>query len=138
MNAVASAPAGVLDVALQSAETAHFRAQDWFAVLRQQGWHTFQSLPMPTRDNEKWRFSAARTLSLDGYAPAPAPTPAKTRRANLGNGFAETPVYLGSDLAPGSEVPSPAIIEETFTTIVVYPGWKARVDDAGDYELVKA
>ena len=37
MNAVASAPAGVLDVALQSAETTQFRAQDWFAVLRQQG-----------------------------------------------------------------------------------------------------
>ena len=42
MSAVASAPAGVLDVALQSAETARFRAQDWLAVLRQQGWHTFQ------------------------------------------------------------------------------------------------
>jgi N-methylhydantoinase A len=34
-------------------------------------------------------------------------------------------------------IPAPAIIEETFTTIVVYPGWEARVDDAGDYELVK-
>jgi Fe-S cluster assembly protein SufD len=77
MNAVASAPAGVLDVGLQSAETTQFRAQDWFAVLRQQGWHTFQSLPMPTRDNEKWRFSDARTLSLDGYAPAPVPSPAQ-------------------------------------------------------------
>jgi N-methylhydantoinase A len=65
------------------------------------------------------------------------PKPAKTRRANLGQGFAETPIYLGSDLQPGDEVPSPAIIEESFTTIVVYPGWKARVDDAGDYELVK-
>ncbi|HEX7930463.1 MAG TPA: hydantoinase/oxoprolinase family protein, partial [Sphingomicrobium sp.] len=66
-----------------------------------------------------------------------APKPAKTRRANLGKGFAETPVYLGSELAAGTEVASPAIIEETFTTIVVYPGWKARVDDAGDYELVR-
>ena len=70
MNAVASAPAGVLDVALQSAETAHFRAQDWFAVLRQQGWHTFQSLPMPTRDNEMWRYSDARTLSPTDRASA--------------------------------------------------------------------
>jgi len=68
---------------------------------------------------------------------APAPKPAKTRRANLGAGFAETPIYLGADLVPGTEIASPAIIEETFTTIVVYPGWKARVDDAGDYELVK-
>ena len=32
----------------------------------------------------------------------------------------------------------PGIIEETFTTIVVYPDWNARVDDAGDYELVRA
>jgi N-methylhydantoinase A len=27
------------------------------------------------------------------------------------------------------------VIEETFTTIAVYPGWEARVDDAGDYLL---
>lgn len=31
----------------------------------------------------------------------------------------------------------PSIIEETFTTIVVYPGWKAQVDDAGDCELTR-
>ncbi|MBV1691614.1 hydantoinase/oxoprolinase family protein [Novosphingobium sp. G106] len=73
-----------------------------------------------------------------GFTPSgAAPKPAKTRRANLGKGFTETPIYLGSELAPGTEVASPAIIEETFTTIVVYPGWKARVDDAGDYELVR-
>ena len=73
-----------------------------------------------------------------GFTPSGAtPTPAKSRRANLGRGFAETPIYLGSDLAPGMEVPSPAIIEESFTTIVGYPGWTARIDDAGDYELVK-
>ncbi len=71
-------------------------------------------------------------------APASAPEPAQTRRANLGQGFADTPVYDGSALVPGNEIASPAIIEETFTTIVVYPGWKARVDDAGDYELVRA
>ena len=70
-------------------------------------------------------------------APASTAQPAKMRRANLGQGFAEVPVYLGKDLAPGSEVASPAIIEESFTTIVVYPGWQARVDDAGDYELVR-
>lgn len=74
-----------------------------------------------------------------GYsASAPAPTPAKVRRANLGKGFADTPIYLGTELKPGQEIAAPAIIEEIFTTIVVYPGWKARVDDAGDYELVKA
>jgi N-methylhydantoinase A len=66
-----------------------------------------------------------------------AAKPAKTRRANLGQGFAETSIYLGSDLAPGHEIAGPGIIEETFTTIVVYPGWKAQVDDAGDYELTR-
>ena len=47
------------------------------------------------------------------------------------------PVYLGGELVPGNKVAGPAIIEESFTTIVVYPGWQARVDDAGDYELVR-
>lgn len=70
-------------------------------------------------------------------APPAAAKPAKRRRANLGHGYAETDIYLGSDIAPGHEVTGPAIIEESFTTIVVYPGWKAQVDDAGDYELTR-
>ena len=68
-------------------------------------------------------------------APTVAARAARTRRANLGGGYQATDVFLGSDLRPGHEVVGPAIIEETFTTIVVYPGWKAHVDDAGDYEL---
>jgi N-methylhydantoinase A len=63
---------------------------------------------------------------------------ARQRRANLGNGFQPTDIIGSTDLEPGSEVIGPAIIEETFTTIVVYPGWKARVDDARDYELTRA
>ncbi|WP_395330600.1 hydantoinase/oxoprolinase family protein [Novosphingobium sp. BL-8H] len=66
-----------------------------------------------------------------------SPQPNRHRRANLGQGFAEVPVYRGADLAPGMEVPAPAIIEETFTTIVVYPGWVAQIDTAGDYQLVR-
>tara|TARA_R110000823_G_scaffold309352_2_gene433501 strand:- start:8506 stop:10596 length:2091 start_codon:yes stop_codon:yes gene_type:complete len=61
--------------------------------------------------------------------------PARQRRANLGNGFQPTDIYRGADLAPGHCIEGPAIIEETFTTIVVYPGWRAVLDDAGDYEL---
>jgi N-methylhydantoinase A len=75
--------------------------------------------------------------AVSGFtAKASSTTPAKTRRANLGQGFADTPIYLGTSLVPGNELPGPAIIEENFTTIVVYPGWTARVDDAGDYALV--
>jgi N-methylhydantoinase A len=70
-------------------------------------------------------------------APRLAATPAKMRRANLGQGFAETPIFFGGDLQAGHEITGPAIIQEVFTTIVVYPGWQARVDDAGDYELTR-
>ncbi len=64
-----------------------------------------------------------------------AATAHRERRANLGHGFAPTAIFRGADLTPGHEVKGPAIIEEQFTTIVVYPGWTAHVDDAGDYEL---
>ncbi|WP_297495284.1 hydantoinase/oxoprolinase family protein [Acidocella sp.] len=70
-------------------------------------------------------------------APRTVAVPAKTRRANLGQGFAETSIYFGASLMPGHEVTGPGIIQEVFTTIVVYPGWKARVDDAGDYEMTR-
>ena len=70
-------------------------------------------------------------------APPAAPQASKARRANLGDGYQQTEVFRGADLGPGHEIAGPAIIEETFTTIVVYPGWRARVDDAGDYELTR-
>jgi N-methylhydantoinase A len=62
-------------------------------------------------------------------------TPVRQRRANLGRGFHATDIYHGPDLGPGHFIPGPAIIEEAFATIVVYPGWNACLDDAGDYEL---
>lgn len=66
-----------------------------------------------------------------------AAPPYTQRRANLGDGFASTPVYRGLDLQPGHDIAGPAIVEETFTTVVVYPGWSVRVDDAGDYEMTR-
>jgi N-methylhydantoinase A len=74
-----------------------------------------------------------------GFAAAPRePEPGSSRRANLGRGFQETGVYRGDGLRPGDIVHSPAIIEETFTTIAVHPGWQARIDDAGDCELSRS
>ncbi|MGC1506947.1 hydantoinase/oxoprolinase family protein [Ketobacter sp. MCCC 1A13808] len=63
--------------------------------------------------------------------------PVKTRRANLGEGYQDTSIFEGAALQPGHEIQGPAIIEETFTTIVVYPGWNVMVDDSGDYEMRK-
>ena len=59
------------------------------------------------------------------------------RRAHLGLGYQDTEVFRGEDLEPGARVRAPAIIEENFTTIVVYPGWEARMDDAGDLHLFR-
>ena len=59
------------------------------------------------------------------------------RRANLGDGYANTNIFSGPELEPGHVVTGPAIIEETFTTLVVYPGWRAILDDAGDYEITR-
>jgi len=68
-------------------------------------------------------------------APRREPAPALVRRANLGRGFEDTAIHRGPSLRPGDTVRAPAVIEETFTTIAVYPGWQAHVDDAGDYLL---
>jgi N-methylhydantoinase A len=78
---------------------------------------------------EKPKFASGTT------APRQQPRPGKTRRANLGGGFEEVGIFSGPDLEPGSTVTGPGIIEESFTTIVVYPGWEALVDDSGDYIL---
>ena len=64
--------------------------------------------------------------------------PHGTRLANLGRGFEETAVHHGPELEPGHVVRAPALIEESFTTIVVYPGWEATLDDAGDYLLKRS
>jgi N-methylhydantoinase A len=52
-----------------------------------------------------------------------------------GVGFVETLVYDGGAVPPGAELDGPAIIEEDTTTIVVNPGWNARLDESGVYEL---
>jgi N-methylhydantoinase A len=46
-----------------------------------------------------------------------------------------TPIYDGSKLGVGSRVAGPAIIEEVTTTIVIEPGWTARLDQSGSYVI---
>jgi N-methylhydantoinase A len=58
-----------------------------------------------------------------------------TRPAYFGTAFVDTAVYDGASLGPGSEVHGPALIEEPFTVVVVPPGARARLDDAGNYDL---
>jgi len=45
-----------------------------------------------------------------------------TRRAYFDGRFTTVPVYDGAALRPGHEMKGPAIVEETFTTVVLHPG----------------
>lgn len=49
-----------------------------------------------------------------------------------------TPVYDGEQLGAGDALDGPAVIEELTTTIVVNPGWHARLDDSGTYVITHA
>jgi N-methylhydantoinase A len=57
------------------------------------------------------------------------------RKAFFGGRFVATPVFDGERLAPGQRIAGPAIVEEPFTTLVVYPGQRAVVDALGNYTV---
>ena len=48
-----------------------------------------------------------------------------------------TPIYDGAKLGAGDRVSGPAVIEEVTTTIVIEPGWNARLDASGSYLITK-
>src|SRR2546428_5603644 len=55
------------------------------------------------------------------------------RKAFFRGRFVATPVYDGARLAPGPAILGPAILEEPFTTILVYPGERATLDPLRHY-----
>jgi N-methylhydantoinase A len=48
-----------------------------------------------------------------------------------------TPVYDHARIGPGHEVSGPAVLEGADTTVLVFPGWTARMDDYGFLTLSK-
>jgi N-methylhydantoinase A len=48
-----------------------------------------------------------------------------------------TPVYDGAMFGAGATVTGPAIIEEVTTTIVIEPGWTAKLDASGSYLITR-
>ncbi len=58
-----------------------------------------------------------------------------TRPAHFGDRYIDTAVYDGTALGVGAEVHGPALVEEPFTVVVVPPGARAQVDEAGNYAL---
>ena len=49
----------------------------------------------------------------------------------------KTPIYDGTPLGVGTTIHGPAVIEEVTTTIVVEPGWTARLDESGSYLMTR-
>jgi len=47
--------------------------------------------------------------------------------------YVECPVYVREKLKPGNIICGPAVIEQYDATTVVYPNWKARVDEFGNF-----
>ena len=57
------------------------------------------------------------------------------RRVWFDGRFEDAAVYDGARLRASQKVVGPAIVEETFTTIVVDPGQQAALDAHGNYHL---
>ncbi len=74
-------------------------------------------------------------MVVPGPRPQPAAAPAGlleegSRRARFGGAWIETPVLRGEPPA-GAEASGPVIFELPETTLVLPPGWRAEVDEAG-------
>jgi N-methylhydantoinase A len=81
-----------------------------------------------------WRVTASGPLIARTNRTEFAPRAAgpRSRRSVHFAGLAEpVPVYDRPALALGQVVSGPALIEERETTIVILPGWRARVDETG-------
>jgi N-methylhydantoinase A len=85
------------------------------------------------------------TVSIASPAPDVVPTAPEhaavadvgIRSAWFGGRLRDCPVHTWSQLKPGDEVRGPAFIESAQTTVVVYEGLTAVVDDLGNVHLIQ-
>jgi N-methylhydantoinase A len=82
-----------------------------------------------------------RKPRLPSLEPASVPVERARRGARpafFGGRFLDTPVYDGDRLGFGHRLDGPAIVEERFTTLVLYPGHQAELDAHGNYVVTIA
>ena len=108
----------------------------WIRAMFETNYEKLYSLRLPDVDVEivSWRLVATGPVAArdNRLTLAAAPAKPKSRRsARFENGEVETPVYDRPDLAVGQVIEGPAIIEERETTIIILPGWRAKVDPTG-------
>ena len=72
---------------------------------------------------------------LPSLTPAPADGSARTDEVVFASRVEPTPRYAGGALAPRQVITGPAIIDEPTTTVVIPPGWVARLDDQRNFHL---
>ena len=108
----------------------------WGRAIFEDAYEKLYSLRLPEVDVEivSWRLVATGPVVSRDSKVAMQSAPAKPhgkRSARFGAKDIETPVYARKDLAKGQTLEGPAIIEERETTIIILPGWRARVDASG-------
>ncbi|MGB6935194.1 MAG: hydantoinase/oxoprolinase family protein, partial [Xanthobacteraceae bacterium] len=108
----------------------------WLREVFEQGYERLYSLRLPEVDIEvvSWRIVATGPAASRDSVPALSATPGKprsNRKARFSDKDVDAPVYARADLACDQVVPGPAIIEERETTIIILPGWQAKVDRTG-------
>ena len=102
-----------------------------------------QQLYAHSHPDKPVEFVSARVAAI-GLQHAPALRRRDGNGADLGqresrpvffdeaDGFLETPVYERHDIAPGSSLSGPAIVEQVDSTIVIHPNQTAQVDEYGN------
>ena len=66
-----------------------------------------------------------------------AATPVGSRPVYWGEGWVDTPIVDGAPLGAGFAVDGPCLVQEPFTVVSVWPGWRAELADHGSYELTR-
>ncbi len=112
------------------------REATWLREAFERAYERLYSLRLSAVEAEivSWRLVATGQVTARDSTPdlpvSPG-VPKGKRRARFGSRDIETPVYARHDLARGQIVGGPAIIEERETTIVILPGWRAKVHPTG-------
>jgi N-methylhydantoinase A len=108
----------------------------WLRKLFEDEYDQLYHLRLPDVDVEvvSWRLIATGPSASRDSAAMLASSPVKanaTRKAHFNGAEVDTPVYQRRELARDQAIEGPAIIEERETTIVILPGWTAKVHASG-------
>jgi len=108
----------------------------WVRSVFEDAYEKLYSLRLPDVDVEivSWRLVATGPLaSRDSRVALKVnrAEPSDHRSARFNGEDIATPVYARHRLSEDQTIDGPAIIEERETTIIILPGWRARVDATG-------